>query len=62
MAFDKLEEEIPTISLYEVATGIKEITESFRNQDLKRGISGKQDLKNMTALYIAMRLVDHRGY
>jgi hypothetical protein len=54
-AFNKLKGEISGISIYDVATGIKNVTEQFRNNDIKKGLGGKQSLQKMTAFYMTMK-------
>ncbi|NQS88615.1 hypothetical protein HQ584_02335 [Patescibacteria group bacterium] len=60
LALNKLEKEIPHISVYKVANGIKETTGLFRQEDMKKGLNGKQSLKNMTAFYITMEQMQGR--
>jgi len=38
-----------------VLRGVEDLAEVFRSEDLKKGLNGKQDLKNIVALYMALR-------
>ena len=53
----KLELEFPGLTVYEVATGIKKATETFYDNDGGK----KQELNEMTALYITMKQLENRG-
>lgn len=54
-AFTVLEKKVRGISLYEVLSGVRDLAEIFRKEDLKKGLNGKQDLKSIVALYITLR-------
>jgi len=55
VAFSKLRKGADDLSIYEVASGIKDVTEVVLAAARRHGISEREDLAYMTAIYIVIK-------
>jgi len=55
VAFGKLRNDVDGLSIYDVASGIRDITEVVLAAGRRHGLSEREDLAYMTAIYIVLK-------